>query len=182
MFPTTSLQSPKNERQRNFNDFRPWILQNSRAVWQHWALIELLASSLGKNDFDDFGTMPENWASTEHQQCSALHLGISRGYGITLIHNRTFGRHSRQRCLQTDRSHVPNCTSTKRWRFVSFHLEYYKGNAAKVPHNELIGSRYWQKCWWRYRVDFLQLNTWRASTVFMEAQNATQQWTTLRCS
>jgi len=58
MVATTELLCPKNEHQRSVNDFGPWTVGNARVARRHQAIIELLATCLGKNAFDDFGTMP----------------------------------------------------------------------------------------------------------------------------
>jgi len=113
MVATTSLLCPENECQWRVNDLWPCILENARDVRRHYSIIKLSAAFLGKNVFTDFVTMPWEWGSMEHQQFEALHLGRSRGYGTTLIHNRTIGCLSRQKCFLQDRYHVPEWASTE---------------------------------------------------------------------
>jgi len=145
-------------------------------------MITLSATFLGKNDFDNIVTMPWKWASTDHQRFQALHLRKSRVYVTTLIHNRTVGPLSRQKCLQQDRYHVSKWASTECQRLWILHLVWSNGNGTHITHNEPIGGLDWQQCKWQYRVPLLQLSIHRASIVLVEAQNATQQWTALCCS
>jgi len=100
MLSMSSSLSPENERQRSVNDLRPCILEYQGAVRLLWSMIELAATFLGKNAFDDFVTMPWKCASMERQWFYGLHLGMTSGYETTLIHNWTIGRLSRQQCFQ----------------------------------------------------------------------------------
>jgi len=73
MLSMTSSLSPKNERQRSVNNFRPSILDNQGAMRPQWSTIVLLAAFLGKYAYDKIVTMSQN----EHQQsindwCAAI--------------------------------------------------------------------------------------------------------------
>jgi len=121
-FSTTSSPSPQNERQCSVNSFRPCILEYQGTMGLLWSIIEPSAAFLGKNAFDNLVTMPWQWASTGRRLFSALHLGISRGYETTLIHNRTIGCLSRQKSWREDRYHVPKWLSMECQRFLILHL------------------------------------------------------------
>jgi len=71
--------------------------------------------------------------------------------------------------------------STERQQFLVLHLGQSKGYGKAVTHNHPFGYRYGQKCYGRYCIRLLQLSAHQASTIFVGAQKATQQWTGLHC-
>jgi hypothetical protein len=94
----------------------------------------------------------------ECQQFEAFHLGKSRGYATTIIHNRTTSCLSRQICIQKDLNHVLKWASTEHQHFLRWHPGWYNRNGMQIYHNDPIGSVYWQKCNRVYRVRLLQLS------------------------
>ena len=79
-------------------------------------------------------------------------------------------------------------TTSSKWasmecqQFLVLHPGQSEGYGKVLTHNRLIGYLYGQKCYWRYRIHLLQLSAHRVSTIFVGAQQATQQWTASHCN
>jgi len=98
-FSTTVSLHSHNERQWSINDSRPCIMKYHGAVRLLWSINELLDAILGKTAYDNLVTEAKYWASMERQRFYALHLGITRASGTTLIHNQTIGRLTKVRWI-----------------------------------------------------------------------------------
>ena len=57
MVVTTSVQCPKHECQQSVNDFWPCIMENTRIVRRHCAIVELPAAFLYENGCDNIASM-----------------------------------------------------------------------------------------------------------------------------
>ena len=60
MLSITLSLCPENERQQNFNNVRPCMLEYEGDMTQLWSIIELSAAFLGNNAHDKIVTMPQN--------------------------------------------------------------------------------------------------------------------------
>jgi len=98
-------------------------------------IMKLLAVLLCKNTFHDIVTMPKKWGWMDHQRFYALHLGQSRGYATTLIHNWTMSCLSGQQCLQSGRNHV------RTWWSIGFQGNF---NGASTIFAHAFWNIYWQ--------------------------------------
>ena len=110
---TTSGLCPNHEHRWSVNYFWSGIMENARAAWRHWTIIEQSSAFQCQNDCDNFATMSYIWVSTERQRLLTLQLGKCKGCAATLTHNQTISRLSGQNCWWPERNHVPKSASTE---------------------------------------------------------------------
>ena len=124
----------------NIINFQSYKFQNQRAALSPPATVYVLVGIISNKANDTVVAPSNNWVSTESQQYLALHLGISRGYTGTWIHNWTIGHRSRQNWLWQHHYSVLKISFDGASTLLALHVRKYKGCQARYTNNWTIDS------------------------------------------
>jgi len=164
-----SIPYPHNEHQWSMTSCCHWIPENAMVKRWYSSIILQQATFWLKNVCDNFVTISEKWASTEHQRLLAYHHGTWYGRPATLSNNWTIALLLSQKCLQQRyywvRNLFVNGASTEHQPLLTLHFGKSKGSVVTLTHHHTISRHFRQLCLRQHHYHLWKVNVNSASTI-----------------